>query len=251
MAFKAVLTNVGLLTDSISTIAELIDEGLFKLGKDGISLVAADRALVAVVDFKILSSAFEKYEVDEEKSIGLNITNLLSVLKRASGEDKATISLQDSKLEIVLENASKRRFVLPLLDLGQEEVPPIDQLEFAFSAELKPAVLQNGIADAEIVADSILFSADSSSFHMHAEGDISSAHLELQRGNQSLIELKGDGEAKSRYPLDYLKKIIKAAKIADSVRLNWGQDYPMKLEFKSKDKAQLSFVLAPRVSESE
>jgi len=251
LAFKAVLSNVSLLTDSISTIAELIDEGLFKLGKDGISLVAADRALVAVVDFKILASAFDKYEADEEKSIGLNITNLLSVLKRAGGEDKATLSLQDSKLEIVLENASRRRFVLPLLDLGQEEVPPIDQLEFAFSAELKPSVLQNGIADAEIVADSILFFADSSKFQMHAEGDISSAHLELQRGNQSLIELKGEGEVKSRYPLDYLKKIIKAAKIADSVTLRWGQDYPMKLEFKSKDKITLNAILAPRVSESE
>lgn len=249
--FTATITDVGLLTDSISTIAELIDEGLFKLGKDGISLVAADRALVAVVDFKIMSSAFEKYEIDEEKSIGLNITNLLSVLKRASAEDKATISLQDSKLEIVLENASKRKFVLPLLDLSQEEVPPIDQLEFAVSAEVKPGVLQSGIADAEIVADSILFFADASKFQMHAEGDISSAQLELVRGNQSLIELTGTGEVKSRYPLDYLRKMIKAAKIADSVKLNWGQDYPMKLEFKSKDKVTINMILAPRVSENE
>jgi len=249
--FKATLGNVGLLTDSISTIAELIDEGLFKLGKDGISLVAADRALVAVVDFKILSSAFEKYEADEEKSIGLNITNLLSVLKRASADDKATLTLQDSKLEIVLQNASRRRFVLPLLDLSQEEVPPVDQLEFAVSAELKPAVLQSGIADAEIVADSVLFEASPSRFGMRAEGDISSAQLELERGNQSLIELTGTAEVKSRYPLDYLKKMIKGAKIADSVKLNWGQDYPMKIEFKSKDKAQLSFVIAPRVSENE
>ncbi|HLC39718.1 MAG TPA: proliferating cell nuclear antigen (pcna) [archaeon] len=247
--FKATLADVGLLTDSISTIAELIDEGLFKLGKDGIGLLAADRALVAVVDFKIMSSAFEKYEADEEKSIGLNITNLLSILKRASAEDKATFTLADSKLEIVLQNASRRRFVLPLLDLSQEEVPPIDQLEFAVSAELKPSVLQSGIADAEIVADSVLFEASPSRFGMRAEGDISSAQLELERGNASLIVLTAETEVKSRYPLDYLKKIIKAAKIAESVKLNWGQDYPMKLEFKSKDKVILNTVLAPRVSE--
>ena len=247
--FKATLADVGLLTDSISTIAELIDEGLFKLGKDGIGLLAADRALVAVVDFKIMSSAFEKYEADEEKNIGLNITNLLSILKRASAEDKATFTLADSKLEIVLQNASRRRFVLPLLDLSQEEVPPIDQLEFAVSAELKPSVLQSGIADAEIVADSVLFEASPSRFGMRAEGDISSAQLELERGNASLIALTAEAEVKSRYPLDYLKKIVKAAKIAESVKLNWGQDYPMKLEFKSKDKVILNTVLAPRVSE--
>jgi DNA polymerase III sliding clamp (beta) subunit (PCNA family) len=61
--------------------------------------------------------------------------------------------------------------------------------------------------------------------------------------------LKADGDVRARYPLDYLKKMIKASKIADSVVVEWGKDYPMKLEFKSKDKCQLSFILAPRVSE--
>ncbi|MHA1742624.1 MAG: hypothetical protein ACTSV6_00050, partial [Candidatus Heimdallarchaeota archaeon] len=103
--FKATISDVSLLTDSISAVADLIDEGVFKITKDGISLVAADRAMVAVVDLKILSTAFDKYNLDKEVSIGLNISNLLSVLKRAGGEDKATLNLQDSKLEIILENA--------------------------------------------------------------------------------------------------------------------------------------------------
>lgn len=249
--FKATIADVGLLTDSISTIAELIDEGIFKISKDGISMIAADRAMVAVVDFKILSSAFDKYEVDKEQSIGLNISNLLSVLKRASGEDEATFNLQDAKLEIVLENASRRRFVLPLLDLSQEEVPPIDQLEFTSRAQLNPRVIESGVADAEVVSDSVLFEATPTRFGMKAEGDISSSQLELEKGNEALVELKTDGEIRARYPLDYLKKIIKAAKIADSIAIEWGQDYPMKLSFKAMDKVNLQFVLAPRVSESE
>jgi hypothetical protein len=57
-----------------------------------------------------------------------------------------------------------------------------------------------------------------------------------------------DTGVKARYPLEYLKKMMKAAKIADIVSLQFGQDYPMKIEFKN-EKCQLSFVLAPRVSE--
>jgi proliferating cell nuclear antigen PCNA len=247
--FKATLAEAHLLIDSISTIGELIDEGVFKISKDGISMVAADRAMVAVVDFKISSSAFEKYNLDKDQNIGLNITNFLSVLKRASGTDRLTLNLQDAKLEIVFENDSRRRFVLPLLDLSQEEVPPIDQLEFTSKAELRPDILQSGIADAEVVADAVLFEAIDGRFGMRAEGDISSAQLELEKGNESLISLKSDGDVRARYPLDYLKKMIKASKIADSVVLEWGKDYPMRLEFKSKDKCHLSFVLAPRVSE--
>jgi proliferating cell nuclear antigen len=249
--FKATLAEAHWLTDSVATIGELIDEGVFKIAKDGITFTAADRALVAVVDFKISSSLFEKYELDKEMQIGLNITNLLSVMKRASADDKLSLNLSESKLEIVLENDSKRRFHLPLLDLGQEEVPPIDQLEFKAIAELKPEVIQYGIADADVVSDSVLFEAGDNKFGMRAEGDISSAQLELEKGNSALINLKSDKEVQARYPLDYLKKMIKAAKLAESVTLQWGQDYPMKMSFKSGDKLQLSFVIAPRVSETE
>ncbi|MEM5793948.1 MAG: proliferating cell nuclear antigen (pcna) [Candidatus Aenigmatarchaeota archaeon] len=247
--FKAKLSDVSLLRDSISTIAELIDEGIFKITKDGISLTAADRALVAVVDFKISSKAFDEYEVEKEQSIGVNMGNFLSVLKRAGGGDKATFRLQDSKLEVVIENSSRRRFVVPLIDLSQEEVPPIEQLEFTSKAELKPEILEAGVEDAEVVSDSIVFEASREKFSMIAEGDISSAQLELEKGNEALLELKADGNIKARYPLDYLKKMVKAAKIADSVTLEWGQDYPMKLSFKLEDKLSLSFVLAPRVME--
>jgi len=251
MMFKATIADVDLLRDSISTIAELIDEGIFKITKDSISLVAADRAMVAVVDFKILSTAFEKFDADQEQAIGMNIGNLLSVLKRAGAGDKITFNLQDAKLEIVLENSSRRRFVIPLLDLSQEEIPPIEQLEFTAKAELKPEIIESGIADAEVVADSVLFEASLGKFGMRAEGDVSSTHLELEKGNEVLLDLKVDGETKARYPLDYLKKMIKAAKIADSVTIEWGQDYPMKLSFKAGDKVSLKMILAPRVMESE
>jgi len=249
--FKASLGKVSLLTDSIATIGELIEEGIFKIDKSGISLIAADRAMVAVVDFKISSSVFDKYDIDKEHAVGLNIGNLLSVLKRSGAGDKATLDLKDSKLEIVLENASRRRFVIPILDLSKEEIPPIDQLEFSTSATLKPYVLQSGIDDAEVVSDSVLFEASQNGFLMKAEGDISSAQLELEKGSESLVDIKVDGVVRARYPVDYLKKIVKAAKIADSVSLEWGQDYPMKLAFKAADKISLSFILAPRVSENE
>jgi proliferating cell nuclear antigen len=250
--FKATLTKPSLLTDSISTIAELIDEGIFKISKEGMSLVAADRAMVAVIDFFLSASAFEKYEVEKGQNIGLNVSNLLSVLKRATGSDKVTINLQDNKLEVLIEGKSKRRFVIPLLDISPEEIPPVDQLEFTSQVGMRPEILQSGVEDAEIVSDSVVFETSPDSFLMRAEGDISKAELELKSGDEALLEIKSSGSIKARYPLEYLKKMIKAAKLSDVVTIRYAQDYPMKMEFKSSDKkVSLCFVLAPRVSESE
>ena len=247
--FKAVLSDSNLFRDSISTIGELIDEGIFKVNKNGLSLIAADRAMVAVIDFKLPATIFEKFEVDKDQNIAVNMTNLVSVLKRAAPNEKLELELKDNKLEILMKNSSTRKFTVPLLDISQEEIPPINQLEFNAKARIKADILKSGIDDADIVSDSIIFEATKDSFNMSASGDISSAELTLEKGNDALLDLNVTGIVKARYPLDYLKKMIKASKLADDINIRWSKDYPMRMDFSSVDKVSLGFVLAPRVSE--
>lgn len=251
--FKATLADMNLLRDPITSIAELIDEGVFKVRKDGISFIAADRAMVSVVDFFIAASAFEKYEVDAEQIIGLNIPNFLSIIKRAGTGDKISFELKGAKLQVSIEGASKRRFHVPILDLGAEEIPPVGQLEFKSKVQLKSDVFQNGINDAEIIGDSIILETTPSRFGMIAEGDVSKAELELAKGDASLIELSVPSEVKAdvkaRYALDYLKKMVKAAKLSDSITIEHGPDYPMRMILTSGDKVRISYILAPRVTE--
>jgi len=230
-------------------ISEIVDEAVFRLEKDGIKLRAADRAMVAAVDFYLASTAFDSYEIDEPKEIGLNIENFVSVLKRASAKDVLVLELKESKLEVILQNSSRRRFSLPLLEISQEEVPQIEQLEFNSKVSLDSDVLEQSIKDAAVVADSLLLEATPSKFCMIAEGDISRAEVELEKGNEALSELTTKDVSRARYPLDYLKKMIKGKKISDKVSLEFSTDYPLKLTFSVLDKCKLSFVLAPRVVE--
>lgn len=247
--FYAVTNNPKILRDSIDTISQLIDEGTFMIRNDGIQLVATDRAMVAVVDFKLSSTAFETYECNKEVSMGLNLMNFLTILKRAGANDVLKLRLgdEDNKLEIVLEGTSTRKFAIPLLELSTDEIPPISQLDFAAQAQVKSTILEEGIADADIIADSIVLELNAENMRMFAEGDSSKTELSVKKG-ADLNEINARDIVKSRYPLDYLKKIIKAAKISDNVKIQIGNDYPMKIEFKGSD-ASITMVLAPRVSE--
>jgi len=56
-------------------------------------------------------------------------------------------------------------------------------------------------------------------------------------------------EASSMFSLDYLSKMIKGKSLSDNVAVRLGDDFPMRLEFVVPDKADLSFVLAPRIEE--
>lgn len=247
--FKGTISDVNVFKDSITAIGELIDEGVFKLNKNGMSLLAADRAMVSVVDFKLPATVFESYKLEKNQTLGVNISNFVSVIKRVKPKDKLSFELKGNTLEVMMINGSSRRFVVPLLDIKEEDIPPIDQLSFKVNARLKVDVLKSGVEDADVVADTIIFEASKDKMVMKASGDVSSAELSLKKGDESLLKFKVDEEVKSRYPLDYLKKMVKASKLSDEASISWSKDYPLKLGFKDVDKVEMNFILAPRVQD--
>ena len=60
-------------------------------------------------------------------------------------------------------------------------------------------------------------------------------------------KVTADAKVRSKYSIEYLKKMIGASKLSDVVELGFNKDYPLKMDFKAVDKLLLSFILAPRV----
>lgn len=246
--FAATLNDAQVFRDSIDTISQIIDEATFKVGKDGIYLLASDRAVVAVVEFKLSPAAFQSYQCDGDTEISLNLNNLLTILRRAGG-DKVTLKLgeKSNRLEVLIEGSSRRSLFIPLIDLSSEELPQVGQLKFPASVLLKTDIVEDGVADAEIVADSVLLEASDSSFEMRAESESKKSELRVEKGSEGLVEIQSGG-AKARYPIDYLKKFVKASKMSENAKISFGNDYPMKIELQGEN-IYLSMVVAPRVSE--
>jgi len=243
--FTATLTEPDLLKNSINAISLLLNEGIFKLTKTGIELTSMDSANVALVDMKLLASAFKEYNLTEETEAGLSITDLTQVLKRCKSTDQLTISLEDNQFKIEMTGKVKRSFNLPLLDIRSESKTP--NLEFPVTIELKTSIIEDGISDAEIVSDALYFEADPDQLTIRAEGDSRRAEMKLDKDNESIKSFKATDHVKSIFPLDYLKKMIKAGSLSEYATIHLGNDYPLKLNFTVVDKIQLGFILAPRI----
>jgi proliferating cell nuclear antigen len=172
------------------------------------------------------------------------------VIKRIKGSEHVTLELSrdSSKLKITVEGNGKRLFEIPILDI-KDEKPPVDQLNFTGRVEIESSIMEDGIADADIVGDSVILEAGPEVFRMYSKGDISSTELEMVKKDAGMLKLHATGSIRARYPLEYLKKMVKASKISKHAVLEFGNDYPMRLEFTAVDKAHLSFILAPRVEE--
>src|SRR3989344_8481837 len=107
MSFKATISDVSWLRDAISALSDLISEGIFRAKNDGIYFTATDPTMVTLVDFRFMASNFDKYEVDGEKDIAVNLDNIMQVLKRAKSSEKVSFELEEkaNKLVIILTGA--------------------------------------------------------------------------------------------------------------------------------------------------
>jgi proliferating cell nuclear antigen len=246
MYMKLTLAEPKYLKDSIASISELVTEGRFNITNDGITLTAMDPANVAMVVFKLLSSSFVEYELDKETTIGINLTNLKHILKRVSSNDPVTLSATDDKLIVTIAGKATRKFSLPLLDLEERE-QRVPNLQFNLKIEMPTDNFAAAIEDMSIVSDSLSLYCDGEAFKISASGDLTDADVDMHADKELSIEATGTEKFKSRYSIEYLKKMMTAGKIADNVVIQFAKDYPLKLEFLEKDRVQLSFVLAPRV----
>ncbi len=244
---KLVLADPTYLKDSISVISDLVNEAKFKITKDGIEMIAMDPANVAMVVYKLLSSAFTEFTVDKDTELGINLANFKQVLRRAKANDILTLEIDDDgKLQIQLKGNTTRTFSLPIIDLEDKE-QKVPNLTFPVTVLTASSVLNNAIEDADIVAESVTFAAEPGKFLVSAEGDLSKAHIEVKEGDETKVTTESKANIKAKYSIEYLKKMIQAAKLADNVSVCFNQDYPLRLEYKVVDKLLLSFILAPRV----
>ncbi len=242
---KLTLADSGILKDSISIISELVNEGTFSINKDGMELIAMDPANVAMVIFKLLSSAFVEFDVKEPIKLGINLNDLKQVFRRVKANDMLTLEISgNNRLKIILKSDTTRQFSLPIIDI-QDSEQKVPDLTFKATVVTSSSRFADAIGDVDIIADSVQMELDSEKLILSAKGDSSTVMIEIKQDNDTKIILEEDRKFKAKYSIEYLKKMIN--RIADTVSIQFDTDYPLKLEYKVVDKLMMSFILAPRV----
>lgn len=242
------LSEPRLLRESVNIISELVNEVTLKVDKDKIEIIAIDPANVAMVDFKLLSSAFIEYDVPKPEELAINLEYLKQVLKRAKPMDTVTLALEGDKnrLKVLLKGEGNKTFNIPLIAIEETE-QKIPSLQFGSKVTMSSLKFDDAIEDMSIISESLSLISYPDRFLIKSESNLKDGSVELPLSEETVISLEGDSIS-AKYSIEYLKKISKANKLSDQVSLEFGVDYPLKAEYKLLDKLRLSFILAPRVS---
>ena len=233
------------LKDSISIISELVSETRIKVSSGGIELIAMDPANVAMVVLRLFNSVFTEYNVDNEMTLGINLSNLKQILKRAGPSDILTLEFEENMLKLRLLGSTDRTFKMPIIDLEEKE-QKIPELKFPIKIITNSAILSEAIEDVSIVSEAASFTADNNVFLISGSGDISNANIEIPADENTKITAPNN-KISSKYSVEYLRKMVTGSKMSEIVTVQFSKDYPLRIDYKEQDKYELSFILAPRV----
>lgn len=235
--------EAGILRSSVDAVNVLVDECRAKIEEEGINIKAVDPANVGMVELNIPKDSFDKYNQDGEL-VGLNLDKLEEVVKMANKGDFINLDLEEEtgKLNISMDGL---KYSLSLIDPNSIEEPDVPDLELGSEVVVAGQQVKRGIKAAGMVSDHMSFRV-SESFYMSAEGETDEVNLEL--GDKEVISIESDEEVESMFSLDYLQDMAKAIPGDSEVRLEIGDDHPIKMNFSlGGGKAKVTYLLAPRI----
>ena len=155
---KLTLAETKLLKEPINILADLVNDVQFKIDKDKLEIVATDPANVVLAVFRLLSSAFIEYSIEDKETICVSLDSLNQILRRLKGNDTLILELDKkrNKLRIGMQGDSQRLFHLSLIDIEERE-QQIPDLEFKSKVVIGSKMLEDAIEDVGIVAESVAF----------------------------------------------------------------------------------------------
>jgi proliferating cell nuclear antigen len=235
------------LKQLLEIIRNLTNEVKFVISKTDLKIKAVDTAHVAMVDLTLKSDGFEEYSADKCE-LGIDLEKLNDVLKLAPAGESVKLEYDEEKNRLIskIGNLTRR---MSLLDASVLTDPKVPNLNLPVKVKIKATELLQGIRASENIADHISLIASPDSFELASQGDTDSVSLKLPK--DMLEEIECPETVKSLFALDYFAKMIKAVGSTESVRMNLGTDYPVKLEFSfAETNGSATYLLAPRI-ESE
>ncbi len=248
MTMRVLFESADVLKKSIKALSALIDEGEFLFDEEGMKLRATDPSKIAMVDFNLPKHAFKEYDVPGPVRIGLNMSDMEGVFKKVRAGESVEMELSEdgSRFFITLHGKARRRFTLPVIDLGGMELP-VPKIPFTANAKVLAEVFASAVDDASAFSTHAIIHLKADGMQIRAVGSKGEYVLELKIGeHDALLDLQVNEEAKASYPLDYLSDMVSQANKTAAISLALSTDAPLKLAYSIGD-ANFTYFLAPRI----
>ena len=173
----AIMTGEVLKTVTRAVVA-LVSEARMHFLEKGLHSRAVDPANVAMVSVDVPKDSFEVYNIDEEKTIGVDMDRVFDISKSISAKDLVELSVQDeSTLKIKFGSVEYKVALIDPSAIRKE--PKIPELELPAKIVIDAGEFKKAIAAADKISDHVVFRSDRDGFRIEAKGDVDSIMFQM------------------------------------------------------------------------
>ena len=252
-----VIVRAEVLQQVIDQLLTVVDEAIFRIGYDGLSVAAVDPANVAMVDLEVEPGAFESVG-DGMFPIGINIQRLDDYVDGASGSDPVTLQYVPEDRSIHIEHTNvevEMAGIDPDYMRGEPDVPGIEH-SAEFEADAK--VLRDAVENAQLVSDHVSLEADTEDGALVVSGEGDTDNIETVIEGDDLLDANFSKGVKSLFSLPYLvggstggskyKGILKPLSSGTELTGKLDDEMPVFLDYEFADGfGSVRMMLAPRI----
>jgi proliferating cell nuclear antigen len=175
--------------------------------------------------------------------LALELKKVKELLSVGAADDMIEMALDRDALSLRL---GKINLHLRPLDISTINSPNLPNIEIPSSIEINGTDLSRALRMSRFVGDLVNFSIDANAFTVHVQGQPDSVNVSFSK--EDLESLNCASPARSQYSLTYLVPLAKLFSSVGTVKLGFGESFPLRIEFSIMDGAgEVTYFLAPRV----
>ncbi len=227
----------------LEALSNIVDEAVFSFSEEGLRVKALDPAQVALVTVYIPPSSFLTYDLREETSVGVNLSNLMRTLPKPRKSDRVVLRAGEDFYEFVIEALGVKRYRYRSIEVPVTEVPEL-QLDFKVRGSVYTAAFKKALNDLRGSGVIVFEAKDNKTLRLEAPEVGGEIKFSLTGG--SLIELEVEEGSRTPYDESYVTKVSPLCDIADAVKIEFSNDQPLHLAFNPPGGELVEYLSAPK-----
>jgi len=250
---KAKLDKASTLQKVVKALVDIVKEANFEFTESGIRVQAMDGAHVAIVLLILNPDGFDEYECDQNITLGLNLKDVLDVLKCANNEDPVYIYYNDEvDSRIIFEfegNSQIAKYSLSIINLEEESLS-VPDMTYATTINMDSSHFQRICRDMKVWGEHVQINTlKNKTIQFQTVGDKGNANITLSSndgGDEDGTIIEVSEEVEGSFGLNYLNYFTKATPLSDRVSIGLSSGIPLSVTFKIGEKlGEIVFHLAP------
>lgn len=265
---EAVFSRAGRFRQVVASFADLVTDANFVFSKQGVSLQAMDGSHVSLVAMILEAAGFQFYRSDRDRVLGLNVVDLMKILKFGKATDSLTLMFQDGGDSLFFAREGEEQqdygsYQLKLIDVDEERLG-IPETEYDCVIEISSSTFQRLIRELKSIGDTCLIKVckKDGRVQFEVQGAVGKVIEYLrettdpeQASSDTAVKLDVKRDVSQTFAIKYLESFAKATPLSTRLRLKMSPDVPLVCEYPIRDDdnhlGYVRFYLAPKIEEDE